>query len=108
MTAYLGQVSSTFSGIAVGPADYELWQVLALPVATSGELGVLQHILGLALSLDVPGAVNNPGNVNTVYLRQVWLNYKQTGGYKLSVSNIDWTEAQLIDWLKRMQFSIPF
>lgn len=42
--AYLGLVSSGFAGITVGADDYELWQVLTLPVATSGELGVLQHI----------------------------------------------------------------
>jgi hypothetical protein len=106
----LGLSSSSISGISlVGPDDYQLWQVLALPVATSGELGVLQHILGLALSMDFGGTgAVSPGNVNTVYLRQVWLNYKQTGGYKLPLSSIDWTEAQLIDWLKRMQFNIPF
>jgi hypothetical protein len=109
--AYLGRSSSTLPGIdAVSADSYQIWQVMGLgpDVATSGEVGVLQHILGLALSIDFgSGAVNMGSTFNTPYLKQVWQNYKSNGRYLLAASSVDWSEAQLITWLRMLQYPIP-
>jgi len=107
---YLGQASSVFSVIGDNPNTYQVWQVMRLQAAParSGELGVLQHILGLALSIDAGGgAVNTGGVMNTPYLAGVWRNYKSTGGYKLAASHINWSEAELITWLRMLQYPLP-
>lgn len=95
VASYLGSTSSTFSAVP-------LWNVLAqgAGVSTTGELGVLQHILALALSIQ-NGYVANSGSVSVAYLQSVWVNFKSNGDrYKLPASNIDWGPAELITWLR--------
>ncbi len=92
------------------PSAYEVWHVMGLGAApaTTGELGVLHHILGLALSIDNGrGVVNTGGRINTLYLAGVWQNYKATGGYRLPAGHVNWTEAELINWLRMLQYPIP-
>ncbi len=95
-----------------GPADdYQVWQVMGLGTspASSGELGVLHHILGLALSIDFGGnAVNTGGKISTAYLATVWQNYRNNAGrYALPTGGLNWSEAELITWLKMLQYPIP-
>lgn len=107
---YLGRSSSGFPGLPSNARYYQVWQVMSLGngPANSGELGVLQHILGLALSIDNGGGtVNTGGKINTPYLAEIWKSYKSTGGYSLSSAGIRWSEAQLISWLKLLQYPLP-
>jgi len=110
---YLGRATSTFSGVSSkSPDQYQVWEVMGLggQVATAGELGVVQHVLAMCLSIDNGGAaVTAGGGVNTPYLKQVWQNYKSNGRYKLPASNLDWSEGELIGWLRMLQYPIrPF
>lgn len=111
VTAYLGQSTSAIAELhPTQPADYEIWQVMGLGAtpATTGELGVLHHVLGLALSIDYGrGVVNTAGRINTSYLAGVWRNYKSTGGYQLPAGHVYWSEAELIAWLRMLQYPIP-
>jgi hypothetical protein len=111
LVAYLGQTCSMQAALhPTQPADYEVWQVMGLgeAPATVGELGVLHHILGLALSIDQGrGVVNTGGRVNTPYLASIWQNYKSSGGYRLPAGHVNWSEAELISWLKMLQYPVP-
>lgn len=107
---YLGASTSTISILGSDPSAYEVWQVMGLGSgpAQSGELGVVHHILGLALSIDSGGgAVNTGGRINTPYLADIWRNYKINGRYVLPSSGINWSEAELIGWLKMLQYPLP-
>jgi hypothetical protein len=110
VSGYLGRASSAFSGLdSMTNESYQIWQVMGLgaQVATTGELGVVQHILAMCLSIDYGGAaVAAGGGVNTPYLKQVWQNYKSNGRYKLPASNLDWSEGELIGWLRMLQYPI--
>ena len=111
LAAYLGQSCSPMPDLhPMQPSAYEVWHVMGLGAApaTTGELGVLHHILGLALSIDNGrGVVNTGGRINTLYLAGVWQNYKATGGYRLPAGHVNWTEAELINWLRMLQYPIP-
>ncbi len=107
---YLGRSSNALPGLSNQPDAYQLWEVMGLGTgpATSGELGVLHHILGLALSIDHGGnAVNTGGRINTAYLASIWQNYRTNGRYIASAGGLNWTDAQLISWLKLLQYPIP-
>jgi hypothetical protein len=110
VAAYLGRASSAFSGLdSMLVESYQVWQVMGLgpQVATSGELGVLQHVLAMCLSIDFGGAsVRVGGGMNTPYLKEVWQNYKANGRYRMAASNLNWTEAELIGWLRMLQYPI--
>lgn len=110
ISGYMGRASSPFSGLdSLSVDSYQVWQVMGLgsQVSTAGELGVLQHILAMCLSIDFGGAaVNVGGGVNTPYLKQVWQNYKSNGRYKLAAGSIDWSDGELISWLRMLQYPI--
>lgn len=108
--AYLGAAPSVLPGLNGSPTTYQVWEVMGLGTAPahSGELGVLQHILGLALSIDAGGGtVNTGGRINTPYLAEIWKSYKLTGGYTQAAADIHWSEADLITWLKLLQYPLP-
>jgi hypothetical protein len=95
VATYLGSTTSTYN-------TKLLWEVLSegTAVSTTGESGVLQHILALALSIQ-NGYVGNSGSVSVAYLQGVWVNFKlNSDRYKLPASNIDWGSAELITWLR--------
>jgi len=108
VSAYMGRASSTLPGLdSMLVESYEVWQVMGLgpQVATSGELGVLQHILAMCLSIDYGGnAVRVGDGLNTPYMKDVWQNYKSNGRYRLAASNMNWSEAELITWLRMLQY----
>lgn len=111
LSEYLGRSSSRFAELdPQQPSDYRIWQVMGLGAApaTSGELGVLHHVLGLALSIDYGGgAVNTGGVFNRVYLSGVWQNYKNNGHYRHPAGHVSWNETELISWLKLLQYPLP-
>jgi hypothetical protein len=95
LASYLGSTGSSFNAL-------QLWEVLSqgTGVSVAGELGTLQHILALALSIQ-NGYVSNSGSVSVVYLQSVWSNYKANNNrYKLPASNIDWGDTELLTWLR--------
>lgn len=100
--AYLNVPVATYLGSTASMYNTEmLWSVLSkdTAVSTTGELGVLQHILALALSIQ-KSYVANSGSVSVAYLQNVWSNFKTNGNrYKLP-GNIDWGPAELITWLR--------
>jgi hypothetical protein len=107
---YLGQSSGVLNGLGSRPDEYQVWEVMGLgsAPATAGELGVLHHVLGLALSIDHGGmAVNTGGRMNTAYLAGIWQNYKLNGRYLVPVGGVNWSDAELISWLKMLQYPIP-
>ena len=110
VSAYMGRASSSFSGLdSMLVESYQVWQVMGLgpQVSTTGELGVLQHLMALCLSIDHGGsAVRIGGGVNTPYLKDVWQNYKTNGRYRLPASNLNWSEVELIGWLRMLQYPI--
>lgn len=70
-------------------------------VSTSGELGVLQHIIALRLCITQGFMRAASGNVSTAYLGNMWCNFKQNGNrYVLPASGIDWDSAKLVSWLR--------
>ena len=90
--------ASAFGGTACTYNTRSVGWVLAQPVATSGELGVLQHLVALNLCLTQNSMRGTPNGLSSSYLASVWTNYKGTGGYR--VPGIRWTEAQLVTWLR--------
>jgi hypothetical protein len=110
VASYLGASTSRFAHLNGSPADYQVWQVMSLgnAPAQSGELGVLHHILGLALSIDNGGStVNTGGRMNTPYLAEIWRTYKTSGRYRSTSGAVDWSEAELISWLRMLQYPLP-
>lgn len=103
-------VSSTFGTTTSGYNGKRLYEVLGdtAGVSTSGELGVLQHLISLRLCV-TQGFMRLPaGNVSTAYLDSIWQNYKTNGNsYKLPASGINWTSTQLIGWLRyQLNYSV--
>ena len=95
VSAYLGNTGSPYNA-------FTLWATLSegTGVSVTGESGVLQHILALALSVQ-NNYVSNSGSVNVAYLQSVWVNYKANSNkYILPASNINWDSAQVITWLR--------
>jgi hypothetical protein len=77
-------------------------------IASAGPVAVLQNLVSLALALDAsPSLITNGGSLNKAYLIGVWNNYKTTGGYNLPASGINWSETQLLTFLKALQQPIP-
>jgi hypothetical protein len=77
-------------------------------IASAGPVAVLQNLVSLALSLDAsPSLITNGGALNKAYLIGLWNNYKTTGGYHLPASGINWSEAQLLTFLRALQQPIP-
>lgn len=110
VSSYLGKSPSILPGLSGNARQYQVWEVMALGngPASSGELGVLHHILGLALSIDNGGGtVNTGGRINTPYLAEIWKTYRLTGGYTQASADIHWSEAELITWLKLLQYPLP-
>jgi hypothetical protein len=103
--------ASCFGGTSSTYNTKMLKDVLCDPsgVSYSGELGVLQHLIALNLSV-TQGYMSAPaGNIGPAYLGAVWSNYKANGGrYKLPGSGINWGSSQLISWLRyQLNYSMP-
>jgi hypothetical protein len=69
-------------------------------VASTGQVAVLQHLIGLTLSLDA-SLIPSPGGLNKPYLQTVWTNYKSYGRYM--AAGVDWDEATLLKYLLALQ-----
>jgi hypothetical protein len=69
-------------------------------VASTGAVAVLQHLVGLTLSLDA-SLIPSPGSMHKPYLQTVWTNYKSHGRY--IAAGVDWDEATLLKFLLALQ-----
>lgn len=75
-------------------------------ITTSGELGVLQHLIALCLNV-TQGFAPSPGSISQTYLQGIWTNYKANSNtYVLSGSGISWDSSQLITWLRVQMYPI--
>ena len=96
-----------------GHKDMRVATVLKLPLASSGQLGVLQHVLGLTLTIQYSasqintGATLNGKSLTKFELVTIWKKYVETGRYVNVGAGVSWNEAELIGWLKMLQFDIP-
>ena len=97
------KVSSCLGGTGSTYDNYKVQQVFKAgsAIATTGELGVLQHILALHLCVTQGFMSASAGNVSPAYLAAMWQNYRSHGGlYVLPTSAISWDSAKLINWLR--------
>jgi hypothetical protein len=69
-------------------------------IAAVGQVAVLQHLIGLSLSLD-SSLIPSPGALNKIYLQSIWNVYKATGRY--TATGVDWDEATLLKFLLALQ-----
>jgi hypothetical protein len=69
-------------------------------IASTGQVAVLQHLVGLTLSLDA-SLIPSPGGLNKPYLQTVWTTYKSYGRYY--AAGLDWDEATLLKFLLALQ-----
>ena len=105
-------VSACFGSTSSGYNSKTLRQVLCdgTGISTTSELGVLQHLTALYLSVS-QGYMRMPsGNVSPAYLRGVWVNYKANGNqYLQPASGISWSTAQVVSWLRyQLSYSMTF
>jgi hypothetical protein len=105
------QVSTALGWTSSWYNSKTLRQVLCDPngIATSGERGVLQHVIALYLSI-TQGYMRSPaGNVSPAYLGSIWRNFKSNGNsYVLPASGIHWSSQQLVAWLRfQLNYSMP-
>jgi hypothetical protein len=104
VSTLLGATGSTYDGTPV-------YQVMKLgsAIATSGEIGVLQHILALHMCLTGGFMRTSAGNLSPAYLASMWQNFRSNGGqYLLSGSSISWDSTKLISWLRyQLAYSVP-
>lgn len=104
-----GTVSSLLGSTTSSYNAATLWSVLKndpYGIVKAGQLGVLQHLISLCLSIQ-KGYAPASGNMNPVYLQSVWQNYVANGGrYVLPASGISWDSAQLISWLRMLMYPI--
>lgn len=104
-------VSATFGATPSSYSSKTLRQVLcdAGGISTSTELGVLQHLIALNLSVTQGFMRMSAGNVSPAYLGTIWRNYKNNGNqYKLPSSTVIWSSAQLVSWLRyQLNYSMP-
>jgi hypothetical protein len=97
------KVSATFGTTTSSYNGKTLREVLcdASGISTSSELGVLQHLVALNLSLTQGFMRMSSGNVSPAYLGTIWRNYKENGNqYRLPNSTITWSSAQVVTWLR--------
>lgn len=91
----LGNTSSTYNAMLVKDVF-----LASGSVQTTGELGTLQHLIALALSLNAGYIVAGAG-FDLVYLQSLWSNYKFNGNrYKTAGSQIDWGDDEIIAWAR--------
>ena len=107
VSTLLGATSSTYNTHVVKDV-----MLAPLPttgtVQTTGELGTLQHLAALALSVSA-GFVTTGGVFNLSYVQGIWANYKSNGNrYKLPASQIDWGDTEIIAWLRFLMYPIAF
>lgn len=97
------KVSATFGATTSSYNGRTLREVLcdASGISTSSELGVLQHLIALNLSVTQGFMRMSAGNVSPAYLGAIWRNYKNNGNqYRLPSTTITWSSAQLVTWLR--------
>lgn len=102
VSTLLGTTTSTYKSWML----YDVLKNGGAGITTSGELGVLQHLISLCLNV-TQGFAPSPGGISQSYLQSIWTNYKTNGNtYVLSGSSINWDSSQLITWLRVQMYPI--
>jgi hypothetical protein len=96
---YLGHVGSSYDTKTIAEVLAEGGSTAVL----NGQLGVLQHLLAMALASDFYG-IGSANGFNKAYLQGVWANYITHGTYSLPASGILWNESQIITWLRMLMY----
>lgn len=78
-------------------------EVLEQPIAMSGQLGVLQHVLAMLLALTYHNV--GLGAFNPTYLSKVWSSYAVTGTYSPAPGS-QWTDVQIVQWLRYLMYPV--
>ena len=100
--ALFGATTSTYKSWKC----YDVLKNGSAGITTSGELGVLQHLIALCMNV-TQGYAPSPGGVSKAYLQGVWTNYKSNSNmYKVSGAGISWDSSQLITWLRVQMYPI--
>ncbi len=102
-----GQVNSILGATFSGYNYAIIWQVLqngGMGISQSGELGVLQHLLCLALNARSSTYMPAPGGVTQAYVAAVWQNYKLHFNRYQPGSGIDWDSSQVIAWARMLMY----
>ncbi len=100
VSSLLGTTSSAYNGWPL----YAVLQNGTTGIVTTGEIGVLQHIIALALNVKY-GYTPLPGGVTVPYLGALWVNYKSnTNRYVVTASGINWDSSQLISWARVLMY----
>jgi len=102
VSTLLGTTTSTYKNWML----YDVMKNSGSGVTTSGEMGVLQHLVSMCLNV-TQGFASSPGSVSKTYLQSIWTNYKANANtYVLAGSGINWDSAQLITWLRVQMYPI--
>ncbi len=101
VSSLLGSTSSPYNGAKL----YQVLQNSPNGISTSGEIGVLQHVISLALNVKY-GYTPLPGGVTVPYLATLWQNYKTSNRnqYVVPASSINWDSTQLIAWMRVLMY----
>ena len=95
VASLLGSTSSSYSTLTVNDAF-----LLSAGVQTTDEIGVLQHLMALALNLNA-GYLTPGAGFDLAYIQSIWINYKAHGNrYQKAGSEIDWSSAEIIAWAR--------
>lgn len=83
---------------------YQLLDNKGLGVVQTGDLGVVQHLVCLALNAKY-GFMPYPGGVSAPYVGTIYQNYLKNGSrYMLSTSGINWDSNQVIAWARMLMY----
>jgi len=110
MACGLPLVSATFGSTTSSYNGKKLRQVLCdYSLTASGELGVLQHLVALHLSVSQGFMRMSAGNVSPDYLGRIWRSYKNRGNqYPLPNTNVTWSSEQLVSWVRyQLNYTAP-
>jgi hypothetical protein len=98
-----GTVSTLLGTTSCTMSSWKLCDVMAKPIATSGETGVLQHLISMCLDVTAsPLDVTAPNGISQTYLRGMWSSYMTSGTYTVGTTGVVWNEAQIVAWLRAM------
>jgi len=95
---------SWLMGSPSGASSYNnllLCDVMGRTIVTSGQTGVLQHLVAMTLNC-TQGGMPAPNGITQTYLKNVWSSYCATRTFSVPGAGLVWNESQIITWLRSM------
>jgi hypothetical protein len=99
--------SNSWMGSPSGCSSYHnysnlmLCDVMGQTIVTSGQTGVLQHLVAMTLNC-TQGGMPAPNGISQTYLKNVWSSYCATRTFAVPGAGVVWNEGQIITWLRSM------